>query len=148
MDKPYDRDTIGPLLARLRQARGYSQLTVAQLLCATSGHSTISRHEVSRWEREDRIPSEFWLLPLADVLSIPIDVLRAAVVATRSARHDHFDQGDAVPLVTSWLTLHHGPRELMIALGGVEVDQIRTVLSPVLPTHQADPPTTPMEASE
>jgi len=140
--KPYD--TIGPLLARLRQARGYSQLTLAQLLCANSGHPTITRHEVSRWERQERIPSKFWLRPLAEVLAIPIDTLHAAVAATRTARHADDQAEHADPVVTSWLTLHHGPRELLIALGGVEVDQIRTVLSPV---HPSGPPT-PMEAPE
>jgi transcriptional regulator with XRE-family HTH domain len=147
VDKPYDPEAIGPLLARLRKARGYSQLNVAQLLCAVSGHPTISRYEVSRWEREERIPSEFWLRPLAEVLAIPINVLRAAVTATRSARRTDHPAEEAEPVVTSWLTLHHGPRELVIALGGVEVDQIRTVLSPVRPPHPSDP-TAPMEVPE
>lgn len=133
MTKPYDRDTIGPLLTRLRQARGYSQLNLAQLLCATCGHPTITRHEVSRCEREERVPSELWLHPLADVPAIPIDVLRKAVAATRNARRTDPGGDESVPVVTSWLTLHHGPRELMIALGSVEVDQIRTVLSPRRP---------------
>ena len=140
--KPYD--TIGPLLARLRQARGYSQLTLAQLLCATTGHPTITRHEVSRWERQERIPSKFWLRPLADVLAVPIDTLRAAVASTRTTRHTDDQDEHAEAVVTSWLALHHGPRELLIALGGIEIDQIRTVLSPV---HPSDPPTG-MEASE
>jgi transcriptional regulator with XRE-family HTH domain len=144
---PYGQDTIGPLLTRLRQARGYSQLNLAQLLCAASGHPTITRHEISRWERQERIPSEFWLRPLADVLAIPIDTLRTAVAATRTTRHTGHQPGAAEPVVTSWLTLHHGPRELLIALGGVEVDQIRTVLSPVRPPHPSERPT-PMEASE
>jgi transcriptional regulator with XRE-family HTH domain len=139
--KPYEQDTIGPLLARLRQARGYSQLNLAQLLCATSGHPTITRHEISRWEREERIPSEFWLRPLAQVLAVPIDALRQAVATTRNAGRTGHQEPD--PAVTTWLTLHHGPRELMIALGGVEVDQIRTVLAPL----RLDPPA-PMEAPE
>jgi transcriptional regulator with XRE-family HTH domain len=145
--KPYGQDTIGPLLTRLRQARGYSQLNLAQLLCATSGHPTITRHEVSRWERQERIPSQFWLRPLAEVLAIPIGVLQAAVTATRNTRGTDQPDQDPEPAVTTWLTLHHGPRELLIALGGVEVDQIRTVLSPVRPPHPSDRPT-PMEASE
>jgi transcriptional regulator with XRE-family HTH domain len=134
---PYEQDTIGPLLARLRQARGYSQLNLAQLLCAASGHPTISRHEVSRWEREERIPSEFWLRPLAQVLAVPIDALRAAIAAARDTGRTGHQEPD--PVVTTWLALHHGPRELLIALGGVEVDQIRTVLAPLHPP--SDPPT-------
>jgi hypothetical protein len=89
----------------------------------------------------------FWLRPLAEVLAIPIGVLQAAVTATRNTRGTDQPAGQAEPAVTTWLTLHHGPRELLIALGGVEVDQIRTVLSPVRPPHPSDRPT-PMEASE
>jgi hypothetical protein len=111
------------------------------MLCAASGHPTITRHEISRWERQERIPSQFWLRPLADVLAIPIGVLQAAVTATRNTRGTDQPAGQAEPAVTTWLTLHHGPRELLIALGGVEVDQIRTILAPVHPPA-------PMEASE
>jgi transcriptional regulator with XRE-family HTH domain len=143
---PYDHETIGPLLARLRQARGLSQLALAQTLCAVSGHATITRHEVSRWERQERIPSPYWLGWLAEALTVPIDVLRRAVAATRDAAH----RRPAAPLpdtagasaVLAWLTLHHGPHETMIALGGVQVDQLRTVLAPINPTPPADPDTT------
>jgi transcriptional regulator with XRE-family HTH domain len=144
VNKRYGAEAIGPLLARLRQALGYSQLNLAQLLCAASGHPTITRVEISRWERQERIPSEFWLRPLAEVLAIPIDVLRQAVAVTRSGQHTD-DCGE--PEVTSWLTLHHGPKEIMIALGGVEVDQIRTVLSPARPLRLPDT-ATPMEVHE
>jgi transcriptional regulator with XRE-family HTH domain len=128
---PYEHHTIGPLLARLRQARGYSQLNLAQLLCAATGHPTITRHEISRWERQERIPSRYWLTPLAEVLGVPVDVLQTAAAAAR--RSDPPEPRSAGPAVASWLTFHHGPREFVIALGGVEVDQIRTVLAPVRP---------------
>jgi transcriptional regulator with XRE-family HTH domain len=134
VDKPYDIP-IGPLLLRLRTARSYSQDQLAQLLCAVSGMPTITRVEVSRWERHDRIPSAYWLQWLAQVLGIPLDVLRQGVAVARQHRHtDPTTDGDAGgSTVSSWLTLHHGPREVVIALGGVEVDQLRTVLAPVNP---------------
>lgn len=143
MDTPYEPETIGPLMARLRKARGYSQLTVAQMLCALSRHVTVTRHEVSRWERQERMPSEFWLPYLAEILSVPIDVLRGACAAARGVKEISPDAGlrdcdRGRPLVKSWLTLHHGPTETVIALGGVEVDQLRTVLAPINTAPEPD----------
>ncbi|MCL7455578.1 transcriptional regulator [Micromonospora sp. MSM11] len=74
---------LGPLLAQLRLARGWSQLRVAAELCAASGVPTLSRHEVSRWERQQRVPGEFWLGWLAVVLAVPVDLLTAAAARTR-----------------------------------------------------------------
>ncbi|MEV1147742.1 hypothetical protein [Micromonospora sp. NPDC049799] len=44
---------------------------------------TLSRHEVSRWERHLRVPGGFWLGWLAVVLAVPLDVLVEAAVRTR-----------------------------------------------------------------
>jgi transcriptional regulator with XRE-family HTH domain len=66
-------ESIGALLVRVRTDAGRSQLRVAELLCAASGVPTITRHEVSRWEREARIPSGYWLRWLAAVLDVPLD---------------------------------------------------------------------------
>jgi transcriptional regulator with XRE-family HTH domain len=78
-------ESIGALLTRLRLARGYSQLRVAERLCATSGLATVSRHEVSRWEREERIPGSFWLGWLAVVLEVPLAELESAVAVASAA---------------------------------------------------------------
>jgi hypothetical protein len=75
-------ESIGVLLARVRLAQGKSQLRVAELLCAASGMTTVTRHEVSRWEREERIPS-YWLPWLSLVLRVPLDVLEVAVTRSR-----------------------------------------------------------------
>ena len=83
------QESLGPLLTRARLARGWSQLRVAELLCAASGSATITRHEVSRWEREDRIPSGFWLGWLALVLETRIEELSRAADRTRRRRPDH-----------------------------------------------------------
>ncbi len=77
-------ELFGPILTRVRLARGWSQLHVAELLCAASGVATVTRNEISRWERGDRIPSRFWLGWLALVLEVPVDEL--AVAAARSRR--------------------------------------------------------------
>jgi len=80
---PWDarRESIGALLQRLRAAQGWSQLRLATKLCDVSGMPTVSRHEVSRWEREERVPSSFWRQWLAVLLDAPLEQLEAAVAA-------------------------------------------------------------------
>jgi transcriptional regulator with XRE-family HTH domain len=79
-------ESLGPLLTRVRLARGWSQLRVAELLCGASGTPTVTRHEVSRWEREERVASQFWLGWLALVLGIPVDALTVAAAVARRRR--------------------------------------------------------------
>jgi len=79
-------ESLGPVLTRVRLARGWSQLRVAELLCAASGTPTVTRHELSRWEREERIPSGHWLGWLALVLDVPVEMLTAAASRTRRGR--------------------------------------------------------------
>lgn len=79
-------ESIGAVLSRLRLLRGKSQLRVAELLCAASGVPTVTRHEVSRWEREERIPSAQWLRWLAVVLDAPLDELERATALARARR--------------------------------------------------------------
>jgi hypothetical protein len=66
--------------------QGKSQLRVAELLCAASGLATITRHEISRWEREERIPGGMWLRWLAVVLDTPLDDLERAAAVARERR--------------------------------------------------------------
>lgn len=79
-------ESLGPLLTRVRLAHGWSQLRVAELLCGASGTATVTRHEVSRWEREERVPSTFWLGWLALVLAVPVETLAVAAALTRRRR--------------------------------------------------------------
>ncbi|MFF5178384.1 helix-turn-helix domain-containing protein [Micromonospora sp. NPDC000316] len=76
---------LGPLLARCRLVRGWSQQRTAAELCAAAGVPTLSRHEVSRWERQRRIPGGFWLGWLAVVLDVPLVVLAEAAASARRA---------------------------------------------------------------
>ncbi|SCL18238.1 hypothetical protein GA0074692_0352 [Micromonospora pallida] len=87
---PHGPELFGPLLARLRLARGWSQAHLAAQLCAAAGVPTLSRHEVSRWERQVRVPGEFWLGWLAVVLAVPRRRLAGAAAASR--------RGDAYPV--------------------------------------------------
>jgi transcriptional regulator with XRE-family HTH domain len=81
-------ETIGALIARVRAEQGVTQLRLAARLCASAGVSTVTRHEVSRWEREERIPTGYWLSWLALALDTPLEALeRAAATARRQRRH-------------------------------------------------------------
>lgn len=72
------RPPLGRLIADTRRRRGYSQTRLAALLCAAAGVTTVTRHEVSRWERGDRLPGAQWLAWLALVLDLPPAWLAAA----------------------------------------------------------------------
>ena len=65
-------ESIGPLIARLRKARGKSQEDLVQILSAVSGDPALTRETVSRWEREARIPGRYWRNWLARALEIPL----------------------------------------------------------------------------
>ncbi|MGW0218109.1 helix-turn-helix domain-containing protein [Micromonospora chokoriensis] len=82
---PPRRAQLGPLLARCRLARGWSQQRTAAELCAAAGVPTLSRHEVSRWERQRRVPGGFWLGWLAVVLDVPLVALAEAAATTSRA---------------------------------------------------------------
>ncbi|MGV9767572.1 helix-turn-helix domain-containing protein [Micromonospora tulbaghiae] len=74
---------LGPLLAELRAARGWSQQRMAAELCAASGVPTLTRNEVSRWERQLRLPGDFWAAWLATVLGVPGELLAEAAARSR-----------------------------------------------------------------
>ncbi|MFD4204724.1 helix-turn-helix domain-containing protein [Micromonospora tulbaghiae] len=74
---------LGPLLAELRAARGWSQQRMAAELCAASGVPTLTRNEVSRWERQLRLPGDFWAAWLAAVLGVPGQLLAEAAARSR-----------------------------------------------------------------
>lgn len=145
MHTPYEEETLGPLMAQLRKARGLSQGQLADTLCALSGRPTLTRNEVSRWERHERFPSEYWLQYLAQALSVSVQQLRVARVAARCLKQQylgiargHGDRG--APPVTSWITLQHGPEEIIIALAGVKLDPLHTLLAPI-DSNPAEPAT-------
>ncbi|MEN3609937.1 helix-turn-helix transcriptional regulator [Plantactinospora sp. ZYX-F-223] len=119
--RPAAPGSLGALLTELRLARGWSQLRVAEQLCAASGVPTVSRHEVSRWERQQRVPGQFWLSWLAAVLEVPVEELAVAAAASRPTTADGGEGRDGgnpgavrarQELLTSahaWLTDPDGP---------------------------------------
>lgn len=60
-------------LMKLRVLRGISQQQLAERL-------GVSRKTVGEWERGDRVPSIRRLLPLAEALGVPVDVVITSVV--------------------------------------------------------------------
>jgi transcriptional regulator with XRE-family HTH domain len=79
-------ETIGDLIARVRGEQGTSQLRLAARLCAAAGTSTVTRHEVPRWERGDRIPTAYRRAWLAVALNRPVDEEEPAPDASRRRR--------------------------------------------------------------
>jgi len=95
---------IGALIRDLRDAHSWSQSQLADRLCRQAEHATLTREEISRWERGRRCPGPFWLRHLATVLDVPFEVRETTGVDRRS-----FVTGAAatiVPLVFSDLVQH------------------------------------------
>ncbi len=67
--------SVGALIRDLRVARGWSQGQLAGRLCDISGRDTLSREDVSRWERGKVIPGPYWVGHLALALDVPAAVL-------------------------------------------------------------------------
>ncbi|MBX7264711.1 helix-turn-helix transcriptional regulator [Micromonospora sp. Llam7] len=110
---PPDPPMTGPVVARLRRARGWSQSRLAAELCAAAGVSTLSRHEISRWERQVRAPGRFWRGWLTQVLPAPGDPRTHAATGGRdrpAARRTR--PGTAAPTarpLSSRTTTRRGP---------------------------------------
>jgi transcriptional regulator with XRE-family HTH domain len=79
---------LGALIRDLRQAKGLSQSDLANALCLASGHPTISREEVHRWEVEKVIPGRFWLGHLATALNVPLDLVTEEARLSRMNRRE------------------------------------------------------------
>ncbi|MEU2080840.1 helix-turn-helix transcriptional regulator [Streptomyces albus] len=76
------RKQFGQYLASLRRHTGRSQRQFAAVLCAASGTQSITRNEVSRWERGGRVP-DVWLSTIAQVLGVPLAELEQAAAYAR-----------------------------------------------------------------
>lgn len=78
------RRRFGNYLAQLRRRTGKSQRALAARLSDLSGTQSITRNEVSRWERGERIP-ETWLPFLAQALGVPAPEMERAAAYARNA---------------------------------------------------------------
>jgi transcriptional regulator with XRE-family HTH domain len=80
--------SIGELIAARRAELGLTQAEFAGALNAASGLPTLTRHEVSRWERGAVTPRS-WLPHIANVLQVPVAQLRLAARAEQAGPTDH-----------------------------------------------------------
>ncbi|MEV4412540.1 helix-turn-helix transcriptional regulator [Catellatospora sp. NPDC049609] len=80
-------DPLGRLIAQRRRQLGKSQERLAEQMCLRSGRATITKNEVSRYERGERVPSADSLRLLADVLGLPLEGLERAAAVSRGRRH-------------------------------------------------------------
>ena len=71
--------TIGEMIAELRSALGWSQGQLAGELGRESGHPSITREYVSRWEHGKKTPGPFWIGHLATVFQVPRWTLEGCV---------------------------------------------------------------------
>jgi transcriptional regulator with XRE-family HTH domain len=73
-----DGESFGEWIARLRRQLGLSQSDLADKLCAAYGRPTITRHELSRYERGLRLPGRRALEAFAACLDVPLQALQQA----------------------------------------------------------------------
>lgn len=79
---------LGALIRDLRQSRSWSQADLACQLCTEAGRDTLTREDVSRWERGKVIPSRYWLDQLAHTLEAPHGTLVEAANLDRVNRRE------------------------------------------------------------
>jgi transcriptional regulator with XRE-family HTH domain len=74
------------MLRDLRSQLGLSQYDLAGKLIAVSGNCSITREDVSRWERGKRIPGPYWQKWLCTVFDLPQQDVEVAAAAARRTR--------------------------------------------------------------
>lgn len=84
-DRPIP-ELISELIKHARMERGLSQTGLAMTLAEVSGQDTVTRSEVSRWERGKRIPTRHWLRWLSEVLGLSLERLEYAATFSRRFR--------------------------------------------------------------
>lgn len=82
----WEAEPIGHVIRRAREQFGLTQNELADALNATSGNVGATRHEVSRWERGDRIPDPHTRAYLSEVLGIPLELLDRAAALAKAQR--------------------------------------------------------------
>ncbi|MEU5691871.1 helix-turn-helix transcriptional regulator [Actinosynnema sp. NPDC020468] len=78
---------MSEFLPELRRQHGLTQCDLAAELHAVSGNLSITREEVSRWERGKRIPGPYWRNWLSQVLHTSQRELELAAAVARHRRH-------------------------------------------------------------
>ncbi|CNG04735.1 Helix-turn-helix domain [Mycobacterium tuberculosis] len=108
---------------RLRAARisaGMSQDQLAHAVCALTGISSVTRHEISRYERGKRKPT-VWLSPLAEALGVEVEELLGSAQGPDVQAED-----ETRALLRRFRSARAIDPEL-VALLGQETDAIRVI---------------------
>jgi transcriptional regulator with XRE-family HTH domain len=79
-------ESISELIRSARHKHKLSQRELADALIEASGRDTVTRSDISRWERGKRIPTGHWLYWLSLVLQVPLASLRHAATVARKYR--------------------------------------------------------------
>lgn len=87
-DQDHRPRPISTMLPELRRGRGLTQYDLAAQLHAASGNVSITREEVSRWERGKRIPGPYWRAWLGRVLDTSQQELEQAAAMARNSRRN------------------------------------------------------------
>ncbi|MGI5506801.1 helix-turn-helix domain-containing protein [Lentzea sp. CA-135723] len=77
---------ITDLIPQARRAQGLTQRELADLLCEISQNDSVTREEVSRWERGKRIPGPYWRAWISAALDVPHAEVDRAALAERQYR--------------------------------------------------------------
>nr|WP_232376314.1 helix-turn-helix transcriptional regulator [Amycolatopsis aidingensis] len=81
-------EPISELVLQHRRKHGLTQCTLADRLSTVSGNYSVTREEVSRWERGKRIPGPYWRSWLSLALELPRTDLEKAAAAQRHSRRN------------------------------------------------------------
>jgi transcriptional regulator with XRE-family HTH domain len=115
-------DGTGLLIRELRLAMGWSQGRLAAELCKVAGHATVSREEVSRWERRKRSPGPFWTRHLASVLLVPIEEFE------RVKRRDFVRlSGIAAGAMVAGQTIDETSQEMFTSIASGDADPLELI---------------------
>ncbi|TDV53914.1 helix-turn-helix domain-containing protein [Actinophytocola oryzae] len=123
------KPALGRLIREHRNALGYSQGRLAELLCQISGTATLTREYVSRWERGQRSPGRYWLPHVAAALQVPLHVLEAEEVKRRQ-----FLRLTAQTSAASLLDIPDTATELLASIAGGDPGPLTEVQT----THRTD----------
>jgi putative transcriptional regulator len=85
MERPAD-EPISVVIRRVRRCHGMTQAALADRLADLSGNPSVSRDQVTRWERGGRVPSPYWRHWLAIALDVPYVQLADAARMARAVR--------------------------------------------------------------
>ncbi|WP_352244159.1 helix-turn-helix transcriptional regulator [Lentzea sp. NBRC 105346] len=82
-------ESISMLIPQARRERGLTQEELARRLSEISRNDSITREDISRWERGKRIPGPYWRSWISKALEMPCDDVERAATVARTNRREH-----------------------------------------------------------